>query len=499
MKSTSGISTSSNLLKVAALAGISIFSLTFQNCGAGFTSSVTKSSLLAGASVFASGDGLPIPDGSGNCYSPTGAQIACPATPTPTPTPVGYTPTPTPVGYTPTPTPTPIGATPTPTPVGATPTPPPVVTTTTDLPVEFYCSNSIRNGIGTSLSEVRNQALTLTFVKNGSVVCTMTDDSIRTTLINQKKFELNNLATACPNVTSGQYTLYYGAAGQNSVAIQLNPGTSAVWWLNGIVVNVTASGTARSLSPVTSPLCAPDWANGNGTGTCSWFYGIYNQAQVLWSANPSADTSTNSNGNGACDTTASPLIVSLGDSAQTNLVLTAPLSGIKFDIEGSNAKPTAYAKKQISWLDEKSRQTNYFVVLPNSAGQVNGIDEMFGDNTAGPTATKYAANGYAALAKWDGRKSNGTYDAKSADGVIDSKDAVFKDLRLWNDINGDGIAQENELHTLASMHVTAIDLTYDPSYKEEDKYGNKVLFKSVVKTDDGNLHLIFDIWFRVID
>ena len=203
-------------------------------------------------------------------------------------------------------------------------------------------------------------------------------------------------------------------------------------------------GDNRTLTPVVSPQCAVDWVGNGETSTCSWFYGAYLPAQVLWSANTSASNQTNY-GSGQCDASASPLVINLGDSVDANLVLTAPLSGIKFDIEGANARPTAYGKEQISWLDSKSRQTNYFVVLPDSAGRVNGIDEMFGNNTAGPTSVKYAANGYAALAKWDGRKANGTYDRKTRDGIIDAHDAVFNELRLWNDMNGDGIAQANEL------------------------------------------------------
>ena len=44
----------SHLPRLAVLVGISLFSLAFQNCGAGFSSSLTKSSLLSGANVFSS-------------------------------------------------------------------------------------------------------------------------------------------------------------------------------------------------------------------------------------------------------------------------------------------------------------------------------------------------------------------------------------------------------------------------------------------------------------
>ena len=362
------------------------------------------------------------------------------------------------------------------------------------MPIDFYCSNEIRNGQGTSLSETLSSTMTLQFMQNGSSKCTLSDDTIRDTLINEKKFSIANLASRCPSLADGQYTLYYTAAGKSTVAIQVNPGTSNRWWLQGIVVNVATSNSVKTITGVVAPLCSYDWYPG---GWCQGTYSITQPGQIIYGTNVNGDYAHVGSA-GICDGSASPLVVSLGAAGQTNLVLTPPLSGIKFDIMGANSRPTAYGKKRISWLADGSRATNYYVVLPNSSGQVNGIDEMFGNNTAGYDRT-YAANGYAALAKYDGRRDDGTFIKTAQDGIIDSHDPIFNKLRFWNDTNGDGIAQAEELHTLASLKVEAIDLTFDPSYKEIDKYGNKVLYKSVVKTTDGGLHLIFDIWFRLID
>lgn len=51
------------------------------------------------------------------------------------------------------------------------------------------------------------------------------------------------------------------------------------------------------------------------------------------------------------------------------------------------------------------------------------------------------------------------YDSNS-DGVIDAKDPVFANLRLWIDANHDGVAQPAELFTLPGLGVYSIALHY---------------------------------------
>ncbi|MNY46694.1 hypothetical protein D3C86_1818970 [compost metagenome] len=71
-------------------------------------------------------------------------------------------------------------------------------------------------------------------------------------------------------------------------------------------------------------------------------------------------------------------------------------------------------------------------------------------------------------------------------------------LRLWKDNNLDGIAQKEELFSLDSKGVTAIDLRYDRRYKEKDKHGNMVKYKSVAVMKNGSYSLVFDLWLRYI-
>jgi hypothetical protein len=57
----------------------------------------------------------------------------------------------------------------------------------------------------------------------------------------------------------------------------------------------------------------------------------------------------------------------------------------------------------------------------------------------------------------DGYEVLETYDM-FRDGVIDAKDAVFADLRIWRDLNQNGVTDTGELQTLTQAGITSIAL-----------------------------------------
>jgi hypothetical protein len=182
----------------------------------------------------------------------------------------------------------------------------------------------------------------------------------------------------------------------------------------------------------------------------------------------------------------SPLVIQLipGKEEPQMIDLTSPEDGVIFDLQGARATRTSNPKK-ISWFTVKSVRHNYILALPAADGSVNGINELFGNNTLGSDGT-FANDGYQALAKWDA----------NSDGNIDARDEVFSRLRLWSDKNLNGIAEANELHTLAELEVESISLNYTGKVEYTDTYGNQIAFPSIVYTKDGLRHVMYDIWFR---
>jgi hypothetical protein len=57
-----------------------------------------------------------------------------------------------------------------------------------------------------------------------------------------------------------------------------------------------------------------------------------------------------------------------------------------------------------------------------------------------------AANGYQALQQHDA----------NADGQINSQDAVYSQLRVWQDANQDGISQTAEMRSLEQLGISSI-------------------------------------------
>ncbi|MNK88399.1 hypothetical protein D3C87_1083590 [compost metagenome] len=188
-----------------------------------------------------------------------------------------------------------------------------------------------------------------------------------------------------------------------------------------------------------------------------------------------------------CDVVGDPLLVQLANDGKPQPIsLTSAERGVMFDLLG---KKNNYQQVQTAWFAE-SKSENYFLVLPDTNGDVKGIDQLFGDNTLGPDK-KFSKQGFAALAKHDDNR----------DKVISDQDSVFFSLRLWKDDNLDGVAQKEELFTLDQKGVVAIDIYIDRKdrrYEERDIHGNMVKFKSVVVMKNGQYGLVYDLWLRYI-
>lgn len=168
-----------------------------------------------------------------------------------------------------------------------------------------------------------------------------------------------------------------------------------------------------------------------------------------------------------CCTSQTPIIV---DVLGNGIDLTNPLDGVTFDINADGQRDP------LSWTRQDSDDAWLFLDRNKNAVVDDGL-ELFGNVAPQSKPPKgVQRNGFRALAEYDRPEQGG-----NADGLLDKRDSIFTSLRLWQDLNHNGVSEAGELKSLSEVGLLSFALNYRESARI-DQNGNRFKWRTKITT-----------------
>lgn len=175
--------------------------------------------------------------------------------------------------------------------------------------------------------------------------------------------------------------------------------------------------------------------------------------------------------------TVSPLVLDLdGDGVET---IASSKTGVHFDLDKSGFA------EQTGWV---GKDDGLLVRDLNGDGKITSGGELFGNHTQLKKGNT-AANGFEALKDLD----------DNSDGVVDSKDSAFNNLKVWKDIDSNGIVDAGELIALTQAGIKNLKVGYANLgvTAAKDAQGNQHQQLGSYTKTDGSIQKMNDVWFSV--
>jgi hypothetical protein len=149
---------------------------------------------------------------------------------------------------------------------------------------------------------------------------------------------------------------------------------------------------------------------------------------------------------------------------------------VYFDFNGNEIKTNT------GWV---SPDDGFLVFDRNGNGAIDNASELFSDYTPLYVGGQ-AADGFAALLQED----------TNNDGIVNNLDANWNNLKIWQDINSDGISQSEELFTMEEAGISGLNVAKS-NINQNFPNGNSIKGTGPYIKSDGTTGLMGNVYFAV--